>query len=75
MKAVHVIAFILVVVGAINWGLVGIFQWNLVTAIFGSVSWLERLVYILVGLSGLVLLFTHKKECKACESKMAPAAM
>lgn len=70
MKAVHVIAFILVVVGAINWGLVGLFNWNLVEAILGG--WLLKLVYILVGVSGLVLVFTHKKDCKACVSAAAP---
>jgi len=66
MKALHTIAFILVVVGAINWGLVGLGDWNIVNMILGSVSWLERLVYILVGLSGILLVFTHKNECKAC---------
>ncbi len=75
MKAIHVIAFILVVVGAINWGLVGLFNWDLVAAIFGSVSWLLKLVYILVGLSGLVLIFTHKRDCKACVSSSAAPTM
>lgn len=74
MKAVHLIAFILVVVGAVNWGLVGLFNWNLVDAILGTGA-IAKLVYILVGVSGLVLLFTHKKECKACMSASAPAAM
>ncbi len=74
MKAFHVVAFILVVIGALNWGLVGINPgWNVVSLILGSVSWLERLVYILVGLSGLFLIFTHKKGCKMCEAKAAPA--
>ncbi len=74
MKAVHVIAFILVVVGAINWGLVGLFNWNLVEAILGMGA-IAKTVYVLVGLSGLTLLFTHKKSCKACMSASAPAAM
>lgn len=72
MKALHVIAFILVVVGALNWGLVGIGGWNLV-AYLGET--LARIVYVLVGLSGLVLIFTHRKECKACEPKMAAPTM
>lgn len=59
------ICWLLVVIGALNWGLVGIFDWNLVTAIFGSVSWLERLIYILVGIGGLCLLISCPgKECK-----------
>lgn len=72
MKALHVIAFILVVVGAINWGLVG-FGWNLVAALLGT-GVLANIVYWLVGLSGLFLVFTHRKECKHCEAKEAPAA-
>jgi uncharacterized membrane protein YuzA (DUF378 family) len=49
---------ILVIVGALNWLLIGMFGFNLVATIFGSVGWLERFVYILVGLSGVWLLFT-----------------
>jgi hypothetical protein len=54
------ITAILVIIGAINWGLVGLLDFNLVTTIFGSIAWLEKAVYILVGLAGiweLVLLF------------------
>jgi uncharacterized membrane protein YuzA (DUF378 family) len=52
MKAIDVLAAILVVVGGLNWGLVGLFQFDLVAAIFGGGSaFLARLVYILVGLS------------------------
>ncbi len=67
MKILHVIAFILVIIGALNWGLVGLggfanADWNVVHAILGSIPTLEWIVYILVGLSGLWLLFTHKKK-------------
>ena len=47
------ITIILVIVGAINWGLVGILEVDLVDTIFGSISWLATIVYILVGLSGI----------------------
>lgn len=50
------IAFILVVVGALNWGLIGLFGFNLVTFILGNTVF-TRLVYILVGLSALYLAF------------------
>ncbi len=74
MKALHVIAFILVVVGALNWGLVGIGGWNVVNALLGSWPVVEKIVYILVGLSALVLVFTHKKDCTCCvKSEAAPA--
>lgn len=44
------------VIGAINWGLIGFFDLNLVSAIFGSMSWMSRVIYGLVGLCGLYLL-------------------
>ena len=53
MKAVNVITLLLVIVGGVNWGLVGLFSFDLVAAIFGGGSTLSRLVYILVGLSAL----------------------
>jgi len=53
MKNIDVLAAILVVVGAANWGLVGIFQFDLVAAIFGEATVLSRLVYSVVGLAGL----------------------
>jgi hypothetical protein len=63
MKALHGIAFVLVVVGGLNWGLVALgnymgSDWNVVSLILGSWAWLENLVYLLVGLSALVLVFS-----------------
>ena len=49
-------AIVLVIIGALNWGLVGLFNFNLVTAIFGGSSALSRLVYILVAIAGLYLI-------------------
>ncbi|OGH84498.1 MAG: hypothetical protein A2261_01685 [Candidatus Magasanikbacteria bacterium RIFOXYA2_FULL_44_8] len=61
---IHKIAGILVIVGALNWGLVGLFQWNLVTAILGTVPTIERVVYVLVGLAAIAMLFAcHCKKC------------
>gem|GEM_PF-659942 len=65
----HVVAFTLVVIGAINWGLVGLLNVNLVEMVFG-VSMLTQLVYVLVGLSGLYLVFCHKEDCRSCEMLM-----
>lgn len=53
MKVIDTIALILVIIGAINWGLIGIFNFNLVDAIFGAMSVISRIIYILVGISGL----------------------
>lgn len=48
-----IIALVLVIVGGLNWGLVGLFQFNLVTALFGSWQIVERTIYTLVGISAL----------------------
>lgn len=72
MKIVHMIAFILLAVGGINWGLVGLgslmggSDWNVVHMLLGQWAMLEYLVYILVGLSAIYEVATHKKHCKMC---------
>ena len=53
MKIVNTIALILVIVGGLNWGLVGLFEFNLVDFLFGVGSLLSRIVYILVGIASL----------------------
>lgn len=53
MKAIDVIAIVLLIVGGLNWGLVGLFQFDLVAALFGNGSLLARAVYSLVGFSAL----------------------
>lgn len=53
MKLLNILTLVLVIVGGLNWGLVGLFDVDLVAAIFGSGSLLARLVYILVGLSAV----------------------
>lgn len=55
MKTIEVIAVTLVIIGAINWGLIGLFDFNLVALIFGGAeSMLTKIIYILVGISGLL---------------------
>ena len=46
----------LVIIGAVNWGLIGFFRFDLVAFIFGDMSWLSRIIYALVGLAGLYLI-------------------
>lgn len=67
MKYLHAIAFLLVIIGGLNWGLVA-FNINAVNMLVGSWPTLEMLVYILVGLSAIYLVATHKKDCKSCRS-------
>ncbi len=69
MKMLHMVAFLLLVVGGLNWGLVGLLKFNLVSAVLGGMPALEMLVYILVGVSAAWLLVTHKGECKVCSGK------
>ncbi|WP_097026273.1 DUF378 domain-containing protein [Clostridium peptidivorans] len=53
MRGLDVIALILVVIGAINWGLIGFFDFNLVSSLFGSMTTFSRVIYSLVGIAGL----------------------
>lgn len=53
MKVIDKIALVLIIIGAINWGLIGFFNFNFVVTIFGNMTWLSRIIYGLVGLSGL----------------------
>jgi hypothetical protein len=62
MKGLKMIAFILLVIGGLNWGLVGAFEFDLVATLFGDMSTVSRIVYVLVGLSALVEIFTYKKN-------------
>ena len=53
MKILDKVALVLIIIGAINWGLIGFFKFDLVAAIFGQMSVLSRIIYALVGISGL----------------------
>lgn len=61
MNALDSLAYWLVVIGGVNWGLVGLFDLNLVDEIFGTNSALSRIIYIAVGLSAVYLLYTYVK--------------
>jgi uncharacterized membrane protein YuzA (DUF378 family) len=73
MKATHCVGFILVIIGGLNWGILGLgeilgkgMSWNVVNMIVGRWPVLEGIVYLLVGISAIILLCTHKKDCKTC---------
>ena len=67
MKILHMVAFILLIVGGLNWLLVA-FGYNLVDMILGAGSSLSMIVYILVGLSAVFEVVMHKKQCRVCGS-------
>ena len=56
LKWLDYITLTLVIIGAVNWGLVGFFKFDLVAYLFGSLSLLSRIIYALVGLSGIYVL-------------------
>ncbi len=58
------LSYILVLIGAINWGLVGLFRFDLVATLFGEMSYVSRAVYSLVGLSAIISAFTVYYSCK-----------
>jgi uncharacterized membrane protein YuzA (DUF378 family) len=58
-KALDYALLTLVIVGAVNWGLIGFFRFDLVAFLFGNMSWLSRIVYALVGIGGLYLLSAY----------------
>ena len=65
MNTLQKICLVITIIGAINWGFIGLLEINLVEAIFGTTSMISRIVYSLVGLTGLInigILFTHLDE-------------
>ncbi len=62
----HKLTFILLVVGGLNWLLVGVLGWDISRFLGGMDSMVARAIYILVGLSAVYEIVTHKGNCKAC---------
>ena len=60
-------ALTIAIIGAVNWGLIGLFRFDLVAFLFGDMSWFSRIVYVLVGISGLDLIsfFLHLGDSAA----------
>lgn len=68
-KTLHMAAFTLTVLGAINWGLIGLFNFNLVNVLLSGMPQIEQLVYIVVGISAVYILVMHPSDCKTCMMK------
>jgi len=68
-KMLHMATYLLVIVGALNWGFVGLLNLNLVSLLLGTWPTLETLVYIVVGLSAVYELAVHMGYCKICGKK------
>ncbi len=65
MKSLHMLAFILLVVGGLNWGLAAL-GYNVVNMVLGSWPAVEKAVYLLVGLSAVYIAIGHRSDCKTC---------
>ncbi len=75
MKSLHMVTFILLVIGGLNWLLIGLFQYDLVAMIFGGqAAIVARIIYTLVGLSAISEIVTHKANCKCCSTTPASSA-
>lgn len=58
----HKVAFYILIIGGLNWLLVGLFQWDIGSLLGGQSAWISRTIYILVGLSAIYELFPHQAE-------------
>lgn len=67
LRTLDNIALILVIIGAINWGLIGFFRFDLVAALFGNLSTFSRIVYALVGIAGLYAISFFGKDRREIE--------
>jgi len=68
------IAFILVIIGGVNWGLFGLFTFDFVETVFGSWSpTLAEVIYTLIGIAAVYLAITHVTECRVCAKKQEAA--
>ena len=69
MRTLDVIACVILIIGGLNWGLIGFFDFNLISMIFGEMTALTRLIYCLIGLSGLYTIFQWKSMQKRGKRK------
>lgn len=74
-KVIDVIAYVLVFIGALNWGLIGFFGFNLVSTLFGEMTVLSRLVYALVGLAAIYNIFALPGMLRRWRAPAAAAAV
>ncbi len=65
-KLLHTVSFLLVVIGAVNWGLIGLLGTNLLETVLVSAPSFVKIVYVLVGLAGVYLVIEHKIVCRYC---------
>lgn len=67
----HFITFLLLIIGGLNWLLMGIFSWDIGNLFGGMDAVISRVIYIVIGLAAIYELVSHKKSCKMCEKPAA----
>ena len=67
----HKITFLLLVIGGLNWLLVGLINWDISSLFGGMEAGISRVIYILVGLSAIYEILIHRSKCKDCKPKTA----
>lgn len=67
-KGLHMVTFILLVVGGLNWLLQGLFDWEIGSIFGGMDALISRIIYVLVGVSAVYQIATHKASCRECGS-------
>lgn len=69
MKSLHMLTFILLVIGGLNWLLLGVFGWEIGDLFGGQDDIVSRIIYVLVGLSAINEIIIHKNICKLCNER------
>lgn len=70
-KYLHMAAFVLLIIGGLNWLVLGLFQWEIGMLFGGMSSMVSRGIYVLVGIAAIYELATHKQTCKVCDKGSA----
>ena len=70
----HMVTFLLLIVGGLNWLLVGLLGWDVGELFGGQGAMISRVIYVLVGLSAVYELMNHKKDCRGCDGGKAESA-
>lgn len=68
-KVLHIVAFTLLLIGGLNWGLIGLFGFDVLDFVFADLVVVQQIIQTLVGVSAVYILFTHKGDCKICGGK------
>lgn len=66
MKSLHTLTYILLIIGGLNWLLVGLFGWDISQVFGGQAAGISRIIFILVGISAIVEMVSHKARCTDC---------